>query len=284
MRQKGRIFWPFLLGLLLIPGAFAAAQEEDALSQYARRFHNGSQLYTVQRWHEAAIEFRRAQEISTNANDWSRAIYWVILSELAYSDYGSALRDMDELNRRAPNSTYTRDMLYHRARVYYIQGYYEDALSLFNRYNTLTTDTDREAADRRAASFFWMGECLYAMGQLEEAEKFYAWVIGRYPHSPKIEASSYRIDLIKQKKIEYELLALLQWSHEESLKTSEDFQRTIRTYEHTLNVYQRRIAELTNTGNVIIQEIIHDIIAEEPLSASISEDDEKIIDDDTIPE
>jgi tetratricopeptide (TPR) repeat protein len=142
-------------------------------------------------------------------------------------------------------------MLYHRGRVYYNQGYFEEALYFLNRYNQSTSDSDRQSADRRAASFFWMGECLYAMGQLEESEKFYAWVIARYKESPKIEAAAYRIDLIKQKKIETELLALLQWSHEEALRTSEDYQKTIRTYEYTLNMYQRRIAELSNNENII---------------------------------
>jgi len=37
----------------------------------------------------------------------------------------------------------------------------------------------------------------------------------------------------------------LRWSHEESLRNSEDYQRRIRTYENTLNAYQRRITELT---------------------------------------
>jgi tetratricopeptide (TPR) repeat protein len=206
----------------------------------------------LSRFQEAAIEFRRAQEIAVNANDKAAALYWVILSQLAYSDFGSAIRDMDELSKRAPDSPYTRDMLYHRGRVYYNQGYFEEALFFLNRYNQSTTDVNRQSADRRAASFFWMGECLYSMGQLEEAEKFYAWVIARYTESPKVEAASYRIDLIKQKKIESELLALLQWSHEEALRTSEDYQKTIRTYEYTLNMYQRRIAELSNNENVIL--------------------------------
>ena len=214
-----------------------------------RRYQNGIAFYQMSRWQEAAIEFRRAQEIAANINDWSQALYWVILSQMAYSDFGSALLDMAELERMAPGSAYTRDIVYHRARVYYIQGYFEEALHFFNRYNTSTSDVDRESSDRRAAAFFWMGECLYSMGQFDEAEKFYAWVIGRYPDSPKIEASAYRLDIIKQKKIENELLALLQWSHEETLRTSEEYQRTIRTYEHTLNLYQRRIAELSSVEN-----------------------------------
>jgi len=253
MRQRRRFFW--LVLLVLVPFSFSNAQtlisDSSPQDMYARRYQNGALFYGMSRWHEAAIEFRRAQENASNVNDWSRALYWVILSQMAYSDFGSALLDMGELERIAPDSPYTRDMVYHRARVYFIQGYFEEALLLFNRYNNSTADSDRESSDRRAAAFFWMGECLYSMGQFDEAEKFYAWVIGRYPESPKIEAASYRIDLIKQKKIETELLALLQWSHEESLRTSEEYQRTIRTYEHTLNLYQRRIADLSLSDNII---------------------------------
>jgi len=251
MRKGIRFFWVMFVALMLFPAGICAAQGNarvttTAQSQFARRFQNGAELYAMSRWQEATIEFRRAQENAQTLNEWAQSLYWVILSELAFSDYGSALRDMDELDRHAPHSTYTRDMVYHRARVYFIQGFFDDALLLFNRFTNSVTDSDRVTSDRRAASFFWMGECLYSMGQLEEAEKFYSWVLARYPQSVKVEAASYRIDLIKQKKIEAELLALLQLSHEESLRTSEDYQRTIRTYEHTLNIYQRRIAELAN--------------------------------------
>jgi len=94
------------------------------------------------------------------------------------------------------------------------------------------------------------------MMQYDDALRFYTWVIEKHPESPKKEISAYRVDLIRQKKIEAELLALLQWSHEESLKTSEDYQRRIRSYEQALNSYQRRISELsTGTGqNVDIQQ------------------------------
>ncbi|MCL2719993.1 MAG: hypothetical protein FWD47_01465 [Treponema sp.] len=250
MRQINYIFWPILLVFLLFPAVFSLGQGHEQ-DQYIRRFQNGAQFYNISRFEEAAVEFRRAQEISQTLNERAGALYWVILSQLAYSDFGSAIRDMDELERIAPNSTYARDMIYHRARVYHMQGYYEDAIFLFNRYNSLTTDADRESADRRAAAFFWMGECLYSLNQFDEAEKFYAWVIGRYPESPKIEAAAYRLDLIKHKKIEAELLALLQWSHEESLRTSEEHQRIIRTYEHTLNLFQRRMADNIQSGNLL---------------------------------
>jgi len=66
-----------------------------------------------------------------------------------------------------------------------------------------------------------------------------------------------RIDFVRQKKIEAELLTLLQLSHEESLKTSEEHQRTIRTYEHMLNSNQRRVEELTQSEQPVTQ--VHDV-------------------------
>jgi TolA-binding protein len=257
--EKYRL-WAFIPALTLFLAGISFAQESG--QAFLRNYQYGTQLYQSAKWYDAAVEFRRAQENSANAEDCARALYWVILSELAYTDYGSAIRDMDDLERIAPASTYTRDMAYHRGRVYFNQGYFEPALFLFRRYLDTVYDTDRETEDRKAAAYFWMGECLFAMGQFDEALKFYNWVIDKYPQSPKIDISTYRIDLIKQKKIEAELLALLQWSHEESLRTSEDFQRQIRNYEYTLNQYQRRIVELTGGTSWESQPRIEDVNAD----------------------
>jgi TolA-binding protein len=252
MIQNRHVFWLFFLVLMAFSVMFLHSQETTDV-QYGRRFQSGYQLYTLSQFQDAAIEFRRAQEIAVNNNDRARALYWVILSQMAFSDFGSAAIDIEELERIAPNSVYARDMLYHRARVYYIHGFFEEALFLFNRYIDSATGTDRVTEDRRAAAFFWMGESLFSMRQFDEAQRFYSLVISRYPQSPRVEAATYRLDLINHIKIEAELLALLQWSHEESLRTSEEFQRTIRTYEHLLNLYQRRITEHLNTQDIDIE-------------------------------
>ncbi|MCL2410573.1 MAG: hypothetical protein FWC97_02915 [Treponema sp.] len=243
MNQYKRFVLIGFIGLLLFPAL--SFGQESTQDMFTRRFQNGTQLFRISRWSEAAIEFRRAQELSRNLNDWAASLYWVILSELAATDFGSALRDMDQLEIHAPNSPYARDMIYHRARVYFILGFFEDAIVLFNRYLASTSDSDPVTANRRAAAFFWIGESLFAMRQWDEAERFYAWVVARHLQSPKREASVYRLDLIKQRRIEAELLALLQLTHEEMLRTSEAYRRTIRTQEHTLNLYQRRLMELT---------------------------------------
>jgi hypothetical protein len=52
------------------------------------------------------------------------------------------------------------------------------------------------------------------------------------------------VALISQKKIEAELLSILKWTHEESLKTVEEYQRRERSYDQAIIAYQKRIADL----------------------------------------
>jgi tetratricopeptide (TPR) repeat protein len=243
---KFRLF--FLPGFLLLLINFTYAQENEVV-KYNNGFQNGAMFYRESRWQEAAAEFRRAQESAKNERDRSEALYWVIMSELSAADYGSALRDMDELEKAG--SARGIDIAYHRGRAYFYLGYFEDALLQFKQYNDSAGDEMR-----KAAAYFWMGECLFSVGQFDKASEFYSWVITKYPASSKVEASSYRLDIIKQKKIEAELLLLLKRSHEESLKNSEDYQRKIKIYESTLIAYQKRFAELNQNNQIQETEIM----------------------------
>ncbi|MDR2052305.1 MAG: hypothetical protein LBP80_02745, partial [Treponema sp.] len=56
--------------------------------------------------------------------------------------------------------------------------------------------------------------------------------------------------LINQKKIEVELLSILKWTHEESLKTVEEYQRRERTYDQAIIAYQKKIAEMLRDSHL----------------------------------
>ena len=239
---KGFVCLILILFLLVTQITFAESQ------RYQTSFQNGVNFFRQSRMLDAAAEFRSAQEMASNNYYFTQALYWVILAQLALGDYSSALNDMDVLEARAPNSEYAREMKFHRGRAYYNLGFFEDALIFFQNYVNSMPENP-ETADRIAAAYFWMGECLFAMKHYDEAEKFYSWVVTRFPRSPRVEVSTYRIDLIKHRRVEQELLSLLHWSHEEHLRTSEEYQRRLRIYEHTLNVYQMRIAELTRAAS-----------------------------------
>ncbi|MDR2135479.1 MAG: tetratricopeptide repeat protein [Treponema sp.] len=228
--------------------AVSAAQEEGPAPGYTR-LRRGLEFYQQSRWREAIAEFRRSKEEAEDPELKAEALYWIALSEISAKDYAGAVQDIDALERVAPESKRLREVPYHKGRALYYLGRYEEALLLLKLYadgigEGSLLPAASEAAARKSAAFYWMGECLYAMGQLDYAREVFSIVTQDYPRSAKFEASSYRLALIHQKKIEEELLNLLKWSHEESLKAIEEYQRRERSYDQALIAYQKRIAEL----------------------------------------
>jgi TolA-binding protein len=217
--------------------AFPASPASPALA----RLQRGIKLYGEGKWREAVIDLRRAQAEALSPEQRAEALYWISLAELSAGEYEAALRDMDELSRAAPSSPRRAELPYHAGRAYYYLGRYDEAVVLLKDYS----DRVREGEDsRKSAALYWIGECLYSLGQLDRARDIFTLITEEYPQSAKFEASSYRIDLINQKKIEMELLALLKWSHEESLRTMEEYQRRERSYDQALIAYQKRIADM----------------------------------------
>jgi TolA-binding protein len=213
------------------------------------RLRRGLEFYRQSRWREAVTELRRAQAEAVDPELKAEALYWIALSEISARDYAGAVQDLDALELIAPESKRLQEAPYHKGRALYYLGRYEEALLLLKLYADGIGDSSllpaaSEGAARKSAAFYWMGECLYAMGQLDYARDIFTIVTQDYPRSAKFEASSYRLALIHQKKIEEELLNLLKWSHEESLKAIEEYQRRERSYDLALIAYQKRIAEL----------------------------------------
>jgi len=202
----------------------------------------GIDLYGQGRWREAVIELRRYIAAAADAALpalTAEAQYWIGLAELSAGEYEAAVLDFDQVAKHDPSGPRAAEVPYHKGRTLYYLGRYDQALILLSAY----ADTVSDGA-RKTAALYWMGECLYALGRLDDAKALFSTIAVNYTDSPKFEAASYRLALIDQKKIETELLKLLKWSHEESLKTVEEYQRRERSYEQAIVAYQKRIADM----------------------------------------
>jgi len=100
---------------------------------------------------------------------------------------------------------------------------------------------------------------MYALGRLDEARRAFVAIISKFPTSVKIEAATYRRDLIDLEFREEELLRLLTWSHEESLRTVEDFRRKERSYEQAITVYQKELADMKRGAATDSDKLIADL-------------------------
>jgi tetratricopeptide (TPR) repeat protein len=207
-------------------------------------YEKGLELYQNGKWQDAVLMFRRVQTDTTAditlKND---ALYWISLSELFAGAYEAALQDVELFLKNTPNTPSTAknyyEAIYNKGRILYYLNQCDEAIPLFKTYADAIQDSNR-----KASAYYWIGECLFALGHFDEARNTFLIITEKYPQSTKYEAASYRIALVDQKKIENELLNLLKWSHEESLKIVEEYQRRERAYEQAILAYQKRIAEM----------------------------------------
>lgn len=100
------------------------------------------------------------------------------------------------------------------------------------------------------SAWFWVGESLYGLGRLDDAAVIYAKVVKDYPSSVKIEASQYKLELIDVRKKEVELAKLLKYSHEEFLRTVEEYQNREQTYQQALEAYQKRLGNASSPADL----------------------------------
>ena len=231
--------------LLLLLSGLAYAQSPALES----RLKSGVDFYSQGKWHEAVSELRRVQAEAPAREMRAEALFWISLSELSAGEFSEALRDMAALEETDPKNYRIRELPYHRGRIFYYLGRYDEAIVLFSGYaNSFMPGpsgllTPQESL-KKASALYWTGECLFSLGQLDMAADIFTLITKEYNISPKYEASVYRLALINQKKVETELLVLLKWSHEEALRNMEEFRRSEITYDQALGAYQKRIANL----------------------------------------
>jgi TolA-binding protein len=208
----------------------------------------GIDLYGQGKWADAVKALRPAAGAGSTGALRSEALFWLGLSELAMGDYEGALRDMEDLETSDPGNSRIPELGYHKGRVLFFLGSYDEAVVLLKSYADsipgLPETLSPQDSSRKSAALFWVGECLYSMGLLDRAGEIFLHITESYPTSAKYEAAFYRLALINQKKVETELLGLLKWSHEESLKTMEEYERRERSYDQALIAYQKRIADM----------------------------------------
>ncbi|OHD82714.1 MAG: hypothetical protein A3J97_16640 [Spirochaetes bacterium RIFOXYC1_FULL_54_7] len=231
-----------LVSILLIAGMFSAVAQPASNSRASTAAENlraGIRLLADGQYSAALAAFDSLMLDSGAGEMRAEGAYWAVMTHLAAGNPGLAEKTIETFLVSFPGHPKTADLLYQQGRAAFLQNDYERSLRSFHSYIAGYAE-----GEYVPAAVFWSGESLYFLGRLSEAEKLYKAIGERYPDSVKAEAAQYRLALIQFKYREDELLTLLKWSHEESLRTIEEFQRREKAYEQALAVYQRRFGEV----------------------------------------
>jgi tetratricopeptide (TPR) repeat protein len=236
-----RSAWPILFLLLF---ALCGGPRDAAAQVHRSRLDQGIGLYRAGRWTDAALELRRSRMEAANAGQLAESLYWLSLAEFSLGEFEAALRDINELQRIAPAGLRIDNMLYYKGRSLYHLNRHEEALGVFRVHGALLDRSGIDSSQARAQKAtlaYWMGECLYSLGQEDEATELFDRVVNARPRVEKYEAATYRLAMIRQNKLQAEILGMLDWSYAEYLRLTEEYRQREAAFTETIAAYRQQV-------------------------------------------
>ena len=227
-----RVQWLLLLAMVLVLAVPVAAQSVRPSGALAE----GIAFYQAGRYEQAIASFGGLAR-SKDDPQKPAAVFWLAKAELALGRLDDASVNLDTYLAGPPQAPDRAEAVYLKGRVQHQQEDFEASIRTFQAF--LTT---WPASALASNAWFWSAECLYGLGRLEEAAVLYQKVIREYPTSAKVEAAQYKASLIGLTQRERELTRLLKWSHEEFLRTIEEYQRRQDASDLAIVSLQKRLA------------------------------------------
>lgn len=262
--------------------AFVAVAALSLVSAFAQsptpadELRRGLELFANERYAEALPVFDSIFLDSKAGSLRAEGAYWSAMTLLASGEPGAAEKAIETFLAAFPRHEREQEMIYQKARAAFLSKDYERAFRAFQAFIAAYPESPNQAS-----ALFWSAESLYSLGRLPDAEKLYRAMGERYPDSPRAEAAKYRLSLIQFKYREDELLTLLKWSHEESLRIIEEFQRREKAYEQALEVYQKRYGEakrgVAETQATLEEQVASLRLSMDDLARRLQEKDARVV-------
>jgi TolA-binding protein len=248
MKRRLSPAFPVLLTLLLalvlaMPAAAQSLSEGNAILE------EGIDAFRRSDFDTAVLRFREILLEDPDADLEANAYFWLSKSAMALGRLTEAERNLEYYIRTFPSHEFAVEARYQRGRLLFMQEDYAAAVEALSSFVEQYPESPFVAN-----AIYWSGESLYTLGRFNDARRLFDSVVRDYTRSFRVEAARYRIALIDLNERETELLQLLRWSHEEYLKTIDDFERRDRAYQEAIAAYQQRLQNAADEGSR--QEII----------------------------
>ena len=227
-----------LIVFITIAAAAVFAQSGSSLlDKGILNFKNGK--------YSESLTYFRDVIIDTNQKTFrSDAYFWIAKSYIALRQLDNAEENLEFFILNFPKHKFYEEAIYQKGRLMFLQNDYENCIQ--ENYKFIE---NYPSSAYVANAYYWTAESLYSLGRLEEAESLYSHILYNYPSSFKVEAATYRLAMIEQKYREESLVNLLKLTHEEYLKSIEEFQVREKSYEKALDSYQKKLSLIDTSSN-----------------------------------
>jgi tetratricopeptide (TPR) repeat protein len=235
-----------ILALVLIsPQGFAQAPGPGSdLKDGIDQFRNGQYDKAILLFHNIILD--------PNAGTQKAAAYLLIAkSYMATGKLDDAAQNLEFYLATYPGAADYEEASYQKGRLLFMQEEYQSAIQVLQAFITAYPKSSFVSS-----AWFWAGESMYELGRLDDARAVYQKIAADFPTSAKVEAAQYKVSLIQLRKKEVELSKLLKWSHEDFLKSVEEYQNREKAYVQAIEAYQKRLA---SSGSEEDRKVISDL-------------------------
>lgn len=243
---------------------FLLASSAITAADPARDLKDGTDLFRNGQYEKAILLFHSVTLDPAATLQEPVAYFLLAKSYMALGRLEEAGENLELFLVQFPSSADHPEALYQKGRLLFMREDFENAIQVLQGFIDA-----HPRSDFIPSAWFWVGESLYNLGRLDDAREVYGKITKDYPASVKVEAAQYKLSLIELRRTEIELSKLLKWSHEDFLKSIEEYQRREKAYEQVIESYQKKLAE---SGSTQSQKTISDLRQEiERLSAQVTQ-------------
>lgn len=231
MCTRDRTVKTILLALVLVMMVpFVVSGQNQVLREGLISFQNSDFETAILRFREVLLEEPDDDTAAT-------AYFWLAKAAMATDRLAEAERNLEHYLHNFPEHRFAIEARYQQGRLLFMQSDYEGALQAFDRFVRRHEDSPFVAN-----AVYWGGEALFNLGRLDQARQLFDRVIREFPTSFRVEAARYRGAVIDLTFREQELLQLLRWSHEENLRSLDEFRRRERALQEAIDAYQQQLS------------------------------------------
>ena len=212
------------------PAAGSSSEQRNSdLRDGIDQFRNGQYDRAILLFHNVILD--------PSAGDQKATAYFMIAkSYLAVGKLDDAERNLEFYLATYPAAPDYEEAVYQKGRLLFLQAEYQSSIQVLQGFIK-----DHPKSTFVSSAWFWVGESLYALGMLDDAQAVYQKILTDFPASVKVEAAGYKLSLIQLRRKEVELTKLLKFSHEELLRSVQEYQNREKAYVQAIEAYQKRL-------------------------------------------
>lgn len=229
MKNVKKLFILIIILSILIPLFSSDKKEWDKEKTKAEK------LYNKGKYDEAIILFREIILTSGEEKLKVESYFWLAKAYMGIEKLDQAAVNLEHyLKKYETTGLNYKEAVYQKGRLLFLQEQYQKGIEQLDVF------IEKYPGHKLVSNaYYWIGECLYALGRFDDAAMNFNIVINKYPGSIKQEASRYKLRLIEHKKSELALQNLLKWSQEQYLSALNQFRIREKTLQEAIDQYEK---------------------------------------------